>query len=71
MISPQGRVRAAWGVLILCVVCWPISAVTIFSDEPQGILGLSWLALILTALDIIVTTDVRREQDDGDANDKE
>jgi hypothetical protein len=27
--------------------------------EPQGVLALSWLALILTSTDVILTSDVR------------
>jgi hypothetical protein len=37
---------------------------TVFREEPQGILGLSWLAIILTMLDIFLTTDVRAHDDD-------
>lgn len=66
MVSPQGRVRFAWTILSLCVVGWPTTALTIFKNEPQGILGLSWIALILTAVDILITTDVRREQEGDD-----
>lgn len=37
---------------------------TFASNEPVTVLGLSWLAITLTALDILATTDVRKEQDD-------
>lgn len=62
--DPANRVRAAWWLLAFCVVAWPTTSLTVFRAEPQGILGLSWLSLILAALNIVVTTDVRREQDD-------
>lgn len=54
----------AWLLFIGSLVCWPVTAITIFRDEPQGILGLSWAAIALTALDILSTTDVRKEQED-------
>lgn len=52
----------AWGILAISIVGWPATALTVFHDEPQGILGLSWLALILTAIDILSTQDVRHQQ---------
>lgn len=63
MRDPSNRVRFAIILLAVCVVGWPLSALTLARDEPQFILGLSWFALILTALNIIATTDVRNEQD--------
>jgi hypothetical protein len=54
----------AWGILVVSIVGWPVSALTVFHDEPQGILGLSWLALILTAFDILSTQDVRQQHED-------
>ena len=45
------------------MIGWPLTALTVFSEEPQGILGLSWLAIILTAVDILLTADVRDQQD--------
>jgi hypothetical protein len=68
-MNPRHRVWAAWGLLLVCVVAWPVSAMTVFRDEPQGILGLSWAAIIITCLDIISTQDVRKQQEgDGDAS---
>lgn len=62
--SPVVRFRAAIVLLAATPILWPLTSLTIFRDEPQGVLGLSWLALILTAVDIVATTDVRKEQDD-------
>jgi hypothetical protein len=62
-ISPTWRLRLAWVVVILSIVGWPLSALTWARDEPQFVLGLSWLAITLTALDILSTSDVRVEQD--------
>lgn len=64
-MRPQLRVRAAAILLVICVIAWPITAMTVFRDEPQGILGLSWGAIIITALDIILTADVSKKQDEA------
>jgi hypothetical protein len=34
------------GLIPLCVIAWPITSLTVFAAEPQGVLALSWLALI-------------------------
>lgn len=65
-MRPQLRVRAAAILLVICVIAWPITAMTVFRDEPQGILGLSWGAIIITALDIILTADVSKKQDEAE-----
>lgn len=62
-ISPETRVSISCWLLLICIITWPVTSFTVFSEEPQGILGLSWLALIFTCVDIVVTTDVRQEQD--------
>jgi hypothetical protein len=64
-VSPKVRVRAAWALLVVCLIGWPVTAMTVFASEPQGILGLSWGASIITALDIISTQDVRQQQEGG------
>lgn len=63
--NPHHRVRAAAVVLLASLAGWPLSALTVARDEPQFVLALSWLALTLTALDILATTDVRRTQEDA------
>lgn len=63
-VRPQHRLRLAWLLFVGSIVGWPVSALTVARDEPQFILGLSWLAITLTALDVIFTADVRREQDE-------
>ena len=45
------------------MIGWPASALTVAKGEPQFILGLSWIAITLTALDVAATTDVRNEQE--------
>ncbi len=58
------RLVFAWILLGASVVGWPLSSLTVARHEPQFVLGLSWLAIILTALGIIETCDVRKQQDD-------
>lgn len=65
-MSPVWRVRLAWVLLIGSLIGWPLSALTWASGEPQFILGLSWLAITITALDLVATTDVRSEQVDDE-----
>jgi hypothetical protein len=62
-VSPKTRVKAATGLLIASVIGWPVSAFTFAAGEPPAILGLSWLAITLTALDILATQDVRKTQE--------
>lgn len=52
--------------MVLSAIAWPFTSVTVFRDEPQGVLALSWLAIMLTGLDILSTQDVRKNQDDDD-----
>ena len=63
-MSPRTRVKLAWGLLALSLIGWPVSALTFAQGEPQVVLGLSWLAITLTALDIVSTQDVRKQQDE-------
>ena len=58
-ISPERKLQAAWLILLFTLVAWPVSLFLI--DEPPVILSLSWLALTITALDIIVSSDVSAE----------
>jgi uncharacterized membrane protein YfcA len=63
-MRPKIRVRLAWVLLVGSLVGWPVTALTVAKDEPQFILGLSWLAISLTSLDVLFTSDVRKEQDE-------
>ena len=58
-VSSVNKLRVAWIVLAVTLVLWPASLLVI--DEPAVILSLSWLALTITALDIIVSSDVSAE----------
>lgn len=64
MSNVRARIIGAWVLLIASIIGWPVSALTFAKDEPQFILGLSWLAITLTALDILGTQDVREQHED-------
>lgn len=67
LADPHLRVRFAAFLLVGSTVAWPATQFTIARDEPPFTLGLSWFAIILTALDILNTADVRKEQhEDGE-----
>lgn len=68
MSNVRARIIGAWVLLIASIIGWPVSALTFAKDEPQFILGLSWLAITLTALDILGTQDVREQHEDDDDN---
>lgn len=53
----------AWTLLAGSLIGWPLSALTFAKGEPVTVLGLSWLAITITALDVLFTSDVRKEQD--------
>lgn len=63
-MSPAARRKLAVGLLVASIIGWPLTALTIAKDEPPVVLGLSWFAITITALDVLLTTDVRAEQDD-------
>lgn len=57
----KARIVAAWVILITAIIGWPVSQLTVAKHEPPFILALSWLAIILTALDVLQTTNVRKD----------
>jgi hypothetical protein len=56
--------RGAWALLAVSTVAWPVSQMTFAKDEPPFVLALSWLAIILTCLDVLVTAHVKRDQEE-------
>jgi hypothetical protein len=62
--DPKNRVRMAILLLGLSLVLWPLSAFTWAKDEPPFVLSLSWLAIVLTAVDILSTSDTRKQVDE-------
>jgi hypothetical protein len=65
-VNPKARLFAAWALLVVSLVLWPVSCQTFAKDEPPAVLSLSWLAITLTCLDIVSTQDVRKEQEGQD-----
>lgn len=63
-LSPKLRHRLAWTLLVGSLIGWPLSAFWLATDEPKFVLGLSWLAITLTALDLVETSSVRVKQDE-------
>ncbi len=57
----RARTIAAWILLIGSLIAWPVTALTVFRDEPQGILGLSFLAIILEAASLLTSSQVHEE----------
>ena len=59
----RAEVTLAWVLLIGSLIGWPISALTVAKGEPPFILGLSWLAITLTAMDLLKSSRVHRDVD--------
>ena len=59
------EVALAWALLVGSLIGWPLSALTWARDEPPFILGLSWLAITLTALDLLKSSRVHRDVIEG------
>jgi hypothetical protein len=58
----RARTILAWMLLGGSLIGWPVSALTLARDEPQFVLGLSWLAITLTAMDLLTSSQVHEEQ---------
>lgn len=62
----RARVVTAWCLLIGSTIGWPLSALTWARDEPQFILGLSWLAIVIESANLLTSSQVHEEQGDED-----
>lgn len=62
----RGRTVAAWVLLIVSIIGWPLTAMTIFRHEPQGVLGLSWGSIILQAAELLTSSQLHEKQDDSE-----
>lgn len=58
----QARVVVAWVMLIGALIGWPLSALTVARDEPQFVLGLSWLAIVVESGTLLTSSQVHRDQ---------
>lgn len=63
-MSPKVRFYLAWAMLITTLVLWPISIFTFARTEPPVVLSLSWLAITITAWDVVSTASVRVKQEE-------
>jgi len=55
--SRSFRLKLAWGMFWGSLVGWPVSVW--LTDEPIFILSLSWLAITVTAYDVICSTELK------------
>lgn len=62
----RARVIAAWVLLVSALIAWPISAIWWAADEPQFVLGLSFLAIIIEAASLLTASQVHAEQGESD-----
>jgi hypothetical protein len=58
------EVWLAGALLVLSILGWPISALTFAKGEPPTVLGLSWFAITLTALDYFKNSRAHKDQEE-------
>lgn len=63
-MMPYMKRKLAIAMLVVSIIGWPVSALTIAKGEPQVVLALSWIAIILTALDGLWVAQVDEKNDD-------
>lgn len=63
----RARVVAAWVLLVGSAAGWPLAAFWWARDEPQFVLGLSFLALIVESCTLLTSSQVHEEQGDSDS----
>lgn len=63
-MAKRVEVALAWTLLVGSLIGWPLSALFWAREEPPFVLGLSWLAITLTAADYVKTSRVHRDQED-------
>jgi uncharacterized membrane protein YfcA len=59
------RTRIALWTLVASGIGWPVAALTVARNEPQFVLGLSFLAITFTAWDILTSSQIY-EESNGD-----
>ncbi len=67
--AKPGRVRLAVGLLVAVAVGWPVTAVAQAVGVPlfeQVMLGLSWLAPAVSAIDVLFTAQIHEKEGRGD-----
>lgn len=63
MLAPKVRARLARLACVAALIAWPVTQFTIARNEPPLVLALSWLAILLTFMDLSATTDVREHEE--------
>lgn len=58
----RARVLVAWVLLVGSLVAWPVAALWLARDEPRFVLGLSFLAIIIEAANLLTASQVHEEQ---------
>lgn len=66
-LDPKVRIGIACFLFVASLIAWPVLALTIAKDEPQVVLGLSFLALLYTSYDVIATEIAGMKAGDDDA----
>lgn len=69
--SRTGQVKFALVLLVVTVFGWPLSALTFARNEPATVLGLSWMAITITAVDVLFTSRVQETQNGEGSGDTE
>jgi hypothetical protein len=67
--EPKNRIKMALVIFFGSLIGWPATHIVMLIEQPAGtntwvfhlLLALSWLAITFTAVDILATTDVRKE----------
>ncbi|MGI5247787.1 hypothetical protein [Dactylosporangium sp. CA-139066] len=57
----RARTIAAWALLIGSIIGWPVAAFGPARHEPQFVLGLSFLALIVESASLLTASQVHEE----------
>jgi hypothetical protein len=60
----KARTIAAWILLAVALVGWPVSAFTFARTEPPVVLSLSWAAILIEACSLLTASQVHEEQGD-------
>ncbi len=61
IFSPKAQLVLGWILFVGSFICWPLSQLTVAASEPPFTLGLSWFAVVLNGLGIIVTAQVNKD----------
>lgn len=55
------RTYAAWAIIDIVLILWPLSLFTFAKSEPPFVLSLSWLALLIEAFSLLTASQVHEE----------